>query len=289
MNWDKKDMDFLIENYPNKGLGWCAKELNRTTSSIRYKAHQLKLKQNKNSDFFIDWQKRAAKSKIGKKKPIHSRIMKEKYENGELNHLKEWVKDNKYFLSENAKKRIKEKGHPRGALGLKHSIESKEKISEKSKIFWKNMPEEMRDEFSKRASINGSKSKFNRGKATWKAGWREIGGKRNYYRSRWEANYARYLNWLKENKQILDWKHEPTTFWFEGIKRGTMSYLPDFLVVNLNNSEEYHEVKGWMDDRSKTKIKRMAIYHPNIKLKVIDSKSYKSIAKTAQNLLKDWE
>jgi len=125
--------------------------------------------------------------------------------------------------------------------------------------------------------------------ASWKADWREIGGLRKYYRSRWEANYARYLQWLLENKQIQKWEHEPQTFWFEGIKRGVMSYLPDFRIIENDGSVVFHEVKGWMDDRSKTKIKRMAIYYPNVKLIVIDSKLYKSLEKKAKLFVKDWE
>jgi len=128
-----------------------------------------------------------------------------------------------------------------------------------------------------------------RSNATWKSGWREIGGVRKYYRSRWEANYARYLQFLKEQGKISEWKHEPKTFWFESIKRGCRSYLPDFWVKETNGQEAYHEVKGWMDDRSKTKIKRMKKYHPEVKLIVIDSKGYKALAKTCSVVVKGWE
>lgn len=123
----------------------------------------------------------------------------------------------------------------------------------------------------------------------WKAGWRQIGEMNKYYRSKWEANYARYLQWLKDNREISDWQHEPETFWFDGIKRGCVSYLPDFRVTELNGKIVYHEVKGWMDGRSKTKIKRMAKYHPNVKLILIDSKVYKSISKTMTPIIRDWE
>lgn len=126
-------------------------------------------------------------------------------------------------------------------------------------------------------------------RSDWKAGWREIGGLRKYYRSRWEANYARYLQWLKEHGQIASWKHEPETFWFDGVKRGCVSYLPDFRVIDIDGRVIYHEVKGWMDDRSITKIKRMAKYHPTVRLIVIDGNGYKSIAKKVSGMIKDWE
>lgn len=121
------------------------------------------------------------------------------------------------------------------------------------------------------------------------AGWREIGGKRRYYRSLWEGNYARYLEWLKSRGAIADWEHEPEEFWFGGVKRGCVSYLPDFRVTELNGEVAYHEVKGWMDARSKTKISRMAKYHPGVKLVVIDKKQYAAIKAQVSRLVPGWE
>lgn len=121
------------------------------------------------------------------------------------------------------------------------------------------------------------------------AGWREIGGKRCYFRSRWEANYARYLEWLKLRGEILEWEHEPETFWFEAIRRGTRSYLPDFRVTERNGRKDYHEVKGYMDAKSVVKIKRMKKYYPHVRMIVIDGKAYKAIAKTMKPILRGWE
>ena len=84
---------------------------------------------------------------------------------------------------------------------------------------------------------------------------------------------------LVEKKQIRSWKHEPKTFWFLNIKRGVRSYLPDYLVVNLDGSHEYHEVKGWMDSRSRTTISRMNKYYPEEKLRIIDAAWFKSNGK----------
>ena len=82
-----------------------------------------------------------------------------------------------------------------------------------------------------------------------------------YVRSSWEANYARFLNWQK-----IKWSYESKTFWFEGIKRGTRSYTPDFY---LEDKKMYIEVKGWMDQKSQTKLKRMAKYFPEVKIQVV--------------------
>lgn len=195
-------------------------------------------------------------------------------------------------LSKFHKKRHLEFGHPRGMLGKKHTEETLKKISKGSIQRWKDRTAEQNQEITTKQQKSRIANKTNlpeRFNATWKCGWRSIGGKENFYRSRWEANYARYLEWLKINKQILDWQHEPTTFWFEGIKRGVRSYLPDFSVLTLDNKVEYHEVKGWVDSRSITKTKRMAKYFPEIKLLQIEAKQYHSIAKTMMPIIKDWE
>lgn len=130
---------------------------------------------------------------------------------------------------------------------------------------------------------------INQPHGSWKAAWREIGGIRKYYRSRWEANYARWLQWRKERGEIANWEHEPETFWFEGIKRGCVSYLPDFRVTELDGSLTYYEVKGWMDSRSKTKLRRMKKYHPQVKLIVVGVKEYKAFAKSAKLFIVGWE
>jgi len=124
--------------------------------------------------------------------------------------------------------------------------------------------------------------------ANLKPGWRSIGGQDYYFRSNWEGNYACYLEWLKNNNQIKDWKHEPKTFWFEKIKRGVRSYLPDFFIIEKSGAEVYHEVKGNMDSKSKTKINRMRIYYPEVKLIVIQRKEYAAIAKKARILVPGW-
>lgn len=84
MKFTEKEISFLIKNYPEKGKLWCAKKLKRTEGSIRSCASKLKLRINKKSSFFKEFQKRAAESKIGKKRPVHSKIMKEKADKGEL-------------------------------------------------------------------------------------------------------------------------------------------------------------------------------------------------------------
>jgi hypothetical protein len=126
------------------------------------------------------------------------------------------------------------------------------------------------------------------GKSTWKQDWAEIGGKRNFYRSRWEYRYALYLEFMKKHKHIVEWEHEPKTFWFEGIKRGTNNYKPDFRVVFPSGNDEWIEVKGYMDSKSATKIKRMAKYHPDVKLRVIGKEWFKQNGSKLKNIILGW-
>ncbi len=85
------------------------------------------------------------------------------------------------------------------------------------------------------------------------------GGKREdldnvYFRSASEANYARYLKFLK-----IEFQHEPRIFLFPGVRRGNVSYLPDFY---LPKEDRWVEVKGYFDPSSKTKLKRFKKYFP---------------------------
>jgi hypothetical protein len=120
-------------------------------------------------------------------------------------------------------------------------------------------------------------------------GWRTIGNRKIYFRSKWEANYAIYLEWQKANAFIIQWFHEPKTFWFDGIKRGCVSYLPDFQVIDLTGRNRWIEVKGWMDAKSKTKIKRFKKYFPEERLDVIDAKWFRVNCPKLKLIIPNWE
>jgi predicted nucleic acid-binding Zn ribbon protein len=120
------------------------------------------------------------------------------------------------------------------------------------------------------------------------------GGRRDdlagrYFRSAWEANWARYLNWLVRHGAIASWQFEATTFEFHKIKRGSRFYTPDFRVTNNDASIEYHEIKGYMDPRSATKLRRMAKYYPGVKIVLIEKSAYAAVAKKIAALIPEWE
>ncbi len=205
---------------------------------------------------------------------------------------KKWCMD-KLKISIAAKKRIKEKGHPRGMLGKKMSDDNKKKLIASVKAIWDDPnhrvnSDEYRqiisDRSSKRMSMQKNNSNmYSRGKR----GTVEIGEKTFFARSSWEANIAAYLEFQKTHGIIKDWFHEPETFWFLNIKRGVRSYLPDFKVIKNDDTFYFIEVKGYMDAKSKTKMKRLAKYYPEIELQLIDQKRYNEIKKS-KGLFKGW-
>jgi len=119
-------------------------------------------------------------------------------------------------------------------------------------------------------------------------GWVTISDKRYYFKSKWEYRYALYLDLMKRHNHIIDWEYEPKTFYFDGIKRGTTNYKPDFKVIFPSGNEEWFEVKGYMDSKSLTKIKRMSKYFPEIKLRVIDKIWFNANSKNLKNVIKNW-
>lgn len=109
-----------------------------------------------------------------------------------------------------------------------------------------------------------------------------------YFRSSWEANWARYLNWLRDRGEIVKWEFEVDTFEFP-VKRGSKFYTPDFKLTYGDASVVYHEVKGYMDQRSATKIRRMKTHHPKVNLRLIDKAVYTQVASQVAALLPHWE
>ena len=183
--------------------------------------------------------------------------------------------------------------HPKGMKGKKHSEEVVRGIRKRSKAMWQD-PNFIghTEEYRQMRSDNSSRHMARRHPSTirsrGKAGYREDLGA-IYFRSLWEANYARYLNLLKSRGDIFYWEYEPDTFWFEAIRRGVRSYKPDFKVWDTEESEPYYiEIKGYMDAKSKTKLNRMRIYYPKVKLLLVTEKEYRGLRDVAA-LIPNWE
>jgi len=181
-------------------------------------------------------------------------------------------------------------GHPKGMLGKHHSEKMKKIISDSARRSWAD-PNNQLNSIEHRQLLsdrtvkmikNGTlRSGYSRGKM----GTREDLG--IYVRSSWEANFARYLNWMKAEGSIKKWEYEADTFDFP-IKRGVRSYMPDFKVWENDGSIIYYEVKGWMTQRGATAIKRFRKYYPEQTLILIEKKEYNAISKW-KSLFLNWE
>lgn len=96
-----------------------------------------------------------------------------------------------------------------------------------------------------------------------------------FYRSSWEANYARVLKYLGK-----EWLYEPKTF---ELSSG-ITYTPDFYVDDL-----YVEVKGWMDSSSKRKLEEFAKDYPDEKVQIVGPLEYHKLRLQYAHLIKEWE
>jgi hypothetical protein len=111
-----------------------------------------------------------------------------------------------------------------------------------------------------------------------------------HVRSNMEANVARFFNRLQKIGAIEYWQYEPETFWFLAIKRGVRSYKPDFKVKYKGEEKPvYIEVKGHMDAKSATKIKRFRKYYPQHRLEVIGTREYDGIRRKWKSAIPTWE
>lgn len=210
---------------------------------------------------------------------------------GKLGFTNSWRPRSQEFnrkVGDRVRKWIEENGHPRGALGIKHGALTRSKISKKSKQAWSQMSELKRAQRSEKI-LKSRLAKFGtlappRMNTSWKSGWREVSGQRLFFRSRWEFNYALYLEALREKGLIQKWEHEPETFIF-----GPLSYLPDFRVTPNTGAAEYREVKGWMDERSKKKLQAFRINKPGTLLRVIGPVWFKKHERILCRIVTSWE
>lgn len=121
-------------------------------------------------------------------------------------------------------------------------------------------------------------------------GWREIGGKRYYFRSLWEINFAHYLEFLKKRDMITDWQYEPQIFAFpkDAYKAGPFYYCPDFFVTYPNGKHSWQEVKGYLTSAAKQKTKRFKKHFPDEELFIVGAAEMKQI-REFRNLIPNWE
>lgn len=138
---------------------------------------------------------------------------------------------------------------------------------------------------------------------------RTIGVNGITYRSKMEANYAAYLEFLRTHGVIRSWEYEPGEFWFTthappqgkrprwwldprrlkltGVLRGRVSYKPDFRIV-YPAGLRYVEVKGYMDARSKTVLARARRYFPEVIFELVDGPAMRALKRQVGGAVPGW-
>jgi hypothetical protein len=96
-----------------------------------------------------------------------------------------------------------------------------------------------------------------------------------YFRSNWEANFARIQNLLG-----VQWQYEVESFQLTD----TLSYTPDFKV-----GDEYYELKGRMDQGDLDKIAKFREQHSELILHVIGPEEYNKLRAEFKSKIPNWE
>jgi len=165
--------------------------------------------------------------------------------------------------------------------------EWKKKISEGIQHHYSNMSEEEKKKRQETLQKSWTKekrekmSKLRKGVPTNRAPThttgRGIGETREdldqYFRSTWEANFARILNYLK-----IKWTYEPTRFTFEHF-----SYLPDFY---LPETDSYIEITPFL---TKLKADKILAAAQIINLQIINKTIYNQLKEEYKDKIPNWE
>lgn len=166
--------------------------------------------------------------------------------------------------------------------GISETLITKEMNSYRMRMLWASLDKETRNKWL----LNGicsPKAKRNLRKANMKKKCPHLKYKRGfirkdlccYFRSSWEANFARILDLLN-----INWQYEK-----ERILLKSCSYLPDFYLPKFN---VYIEVKGYSLDNNR-KLRELIQVHPNFPIKIVDSEVYSKLENQYSNLIKNWE
>lgn len=270
--WTSDQDAWLTENYPLQTVKWCALQLKLNESQVRNRTIYLKL---------------GVKNKKWNEQEINFLI--KNYENLGVQECTKYLNRNENSIANKAKLlKLKLKKETYTRLQANNTNKFWEKWKKPENKEWMELYRQKQSDRMVQAHRNGGfpLRGANRNIKT---------GKRTdlnnvFFRSGWEANYARYLNFLIKHKQIYKWEYEPDRFIFEQVTRGTRSYCPDFKVWESSDSMPYYiEIKGWMSPKSQTQLKRMAKYYPDIKIILIKEKEYKAIKRDVQSLIPGWE
>lgn len=161
--------------------------------------------------------------------------------------------------------------------GKKHTKEWKLKMSAKIKEWHKTHANPV---LGKHWKNPGKGPRFGKSAPyyTRKTGWKKRKDLNNqFFRSTWEANFARILNYWK-----IPLEYEKTRF-----DLGDCTYCPDFKI--LGKEPYFVEVVGFFDETHKKKLGLFMKKYPNEKLQIISKIEYKDLKQEFSKKIKNWE
>ena len=314
--WTEEDKRILIKLYPTHSNKELCVILEKTDGQLRWMKEKLGL----NSKFkpFTDEEKKQIEdfyknnldtidlesfaNKIGRQKTSISRYarkigltkynrhLSQKSKEKLKSSLEEYRKTDEY-INDVKRQQVKllnyyaRNQHPRGMLGKHHSKETCEQLSKSHFDLFANMSQEEKHNRAMKAvqtkRKNGGFSTTSNSYSRCRGGIRD--DLNQYFRSAWEANIARVLNYLH-----IEWKYEYKRFNFENEVDDVLSYQPDFYLPTI---DKWIEIKGWMDEKSKKRLDLFKKYYPkeNENLYLVDELVYREIEQKYSSLIKNWE
>ncbi len=96
------------------------------------------------------------------------------------------------------------------------------------------------------------------------------------------------LEFLRRNQQDLNDAARQLGRSRASVAGRASKHTPDFRVTLPNGRVEYHEVKGYMDPKSRTALRRMERYYPAAKV-IIDGHTYKDLRRKLGRVIPGWE
>ena len=282
--WTNIEDEFIIE-HSYMTVKELASNLNRTEAAVRGRKSKLGVKRgsckpftDKEKEIIQEWYTKENTgvdlkelSKIlNRPKTSISAIARKmgltKYGN--------FTKKERQLRGEKMKIKVDNMVHPRGMLGKHHTKDARNKMSVFQLQRAANMSQEEKHEIAMKA-VKTRMQKGTLNNTTSNAYSRTKSGIRKdlgqYFRSSWEANIARILNY--EN---IEWMYETKRFVFKEEINGVISYQPDFYLPEQN---KWIEVKGWMDEKSKLRLQLFKEQYPeeSKNLIIIDQDFYNAL------------
>lgn len=100
------------------------------------------------------------------------------------------------------------------------------------------------------------------------------------FKSKYEAQIAKYLDAIG-----AEWAYEPDTYEFTPPKS---HYTPDFKVKYPDGTEEYLEVKGYLDPQAKMKMKCIREQYPDMKITMHFMRPFTKVTPRSPYTYIDW-